>query len=234
MAASTFALEARRLRQVQERVPAAQRIVMKAAAVEIAQGAARKVSRAGRSPWQVGVRYKGPDIDPSGAVAVEFSPTYLARWQEGGTEPHRIQRGAKARRTLVRKHHRAASRAAKSIGRMDQMLSTGRDAKGKTLSARRRAGIVARRDAAAKRQWLAAEAGHQTTFGGGYVGALSLDRGGNAKPPTGGGRATGFAASVQHPGQRPTRPLRRTIEEVSPRLAQQLARAVNETWLKGV
>lgn len=226
---NTFSLAANHLKQVQEQIPFEVRAVMKAAAVEVQTLATAQI-RSGATPKEVGVRYDGPKMFGD-KVQVEFRPVYIARWLEGGTQPHRIARGERTRGRRGKQAMRSAFRAQKSAGKIETMLASGRDAKGQTLTARRRAGLEARRQKTMVRGAEHLDRGQRIFSGEEYIGAVAIGKGKHGGDVTPSAKPnSNFAASVQHPGTKAKHPIRNSIVVASPSLASQLAQQVNKTW----
>lgn len=233
MPAKTFAQAANDLRTVHDRIPNEVKEFMRAAKVEVETVAANKI-RTGARPKAVGIYSDGPTL-VGDKVEVQFQPRYIARWQEGGTKAHDITRSDKVRYRNVKSAVRASRRAATSIGKVETMLITGRDQKGNTLSSRRRAGLEKRRAVTMSRQASSEERATGLLHGDVYLGPLAIGkRAAHGNVAQGTPPDTNFAASVHHPGEKPTRPLRRALTETAPRLAPTLARRVNSAWAKGI
>jgi len=224
-----FATAARELRQVGDQVPGEVRAFMASAAKTIAARSANNIrSGASGNPTFVGVVYDGPDM-VGDTVEVLFSPRYLARWLEGGTRPHEITRSDKVRQRKTKAWVRSARRAAVSRGKVETMLTTGRDQKGQLLTKRRRAGLQKRRASAIQRELTGYLEAEKLIAGEGYLGPLAFKAGqGDVSPAA--KPDSNFAARVTHPGVKPTRPIGRAIAATAPILGPQLAARVNEAW----
>lgn len=229
MATSQFAAAAQRLRQVQDRIPADLQVFMRSAQRSIETGAAARI-RPGARPHSVGIYSVGPTVTASGKVEVEFYPRYIARWQEGGTKSHTIGRSDRTRQRSAKAAMRASRRAARSRGKVETMLTTGYDEKGNTLSARRRAGLQKRRASAMTREAAGTERARRILTGEEYLGPLAIGKGRHGTVTAAAKPHSNFAAHVQHPGERPRKPLRREIAQQTPKLAPKLAGQVNRSW----
>lgn len=204
------------LAKVPDRVPSELRKALKDGADRIVLEAFPAVASGGsRSPAWYGLRYRGP-YDASGdRVAVQFHPTFVARYKEGGAKTHVIDpsaAGTKKNLSFQRRKFKSAFKAQQKAASAKTAKSRDRwDAKG----------------ASALDEAASAQRGEVA------LGVLAIGRGKGknrvdvspaAKPNS------NFTRRVKHPGIPATKPLARAIRSEDDEVADNIRRRVNRAW----
>jgi len=187
---------------------AAQRVVA-TALPDIAPGAPIEKARF------YGLRYRGPYRASGDRVSVQFRPTFVARWKEGGAKPHAIDPSASG----SRKNLSFQKRKFKSA-----FTASRKAAEAKTQKSRDRwtaKGALALEQASAAQQGAVA------------LGVLAIGRGKGKMAVTvapGAKPDSNFTRRVHHPGIQASKPIARAINRVQPQIADDLRRRVDEAW----
>lgn len=189
---------------------------LKRAADRVVDEALPHIARSGsKGAHYYGLRYRGP-YDASGdKVSVQFRPTFIARWKEGGAKPHPIDpsaAGAKKNLSFQRRKFKSAFRAQRKAAEAKTQKSRDRwNAKG--AQALDEASAAQRGDVA--------------------LGVMAIGRGkgsGRVDVTPGTKPDSNFARKVKHPGIPASKPIARAINRVQPEIAEDLRRHINQAW----
>jgi len=189
---------------------------LKDAADRVVAEALPHIARSGsHNAYYWGLRYRGPYSASGDRVSVQFRPTFVARWKEGGAKPHAINPSAAGSRknlSFQRRKFKSAFTASKKA------------AEAKTQKSRDRwtaKGALALEQASAAQQGAVA------------LGVLAIGRGKGKMAVTvapGAKPDSNFTRRVHHPGITASKPIARAINRVQPQIAEDLRRHVDRAW----
>lgn len=167
------------------------------------------------SAHHYGLRYRGPYRASGGRVSVQFRPTFVARWKEGGAKAHTIDPSAAG----SRKNLSFQKRKFKSAFRAQEKAAAAKTAKS--------------RDRWTAKGALALEEAARAQSGDVALGVLVFGRGKGKNPPvikSGTKPKSNFTRRVHHPGIKAEKPIAHAINRIQPVIADELRREIDDAW----
>lgn len=212
----TFLDAAHNLATLQKQVnPEVHRALQRAADRVVAAALPEVGGRSDRSAQWLGLRYRGPYDASGGRVSVQFRPTFVARWKEGGAKAHTIDPSAAG----TKKNLSFQRRKFKSAFRAQEKTAAAKTAKSRDRWTAK--GAAALSDASRAQQGDVA------------LGVLAIGRGkgrGKVDVQPGAKPMSNFTRRVSHPGIPATRPIARAIVRIQPQISADLRRNIDDAW----